>query len=56
MPGFEPDFSDGSKAVLFVLIVAALVPLLIRAFWDLEQRRQSWRAPRRSSALNRRDF
>jgi hypothetical protein len=55
MPGFETDLSDVSKAALLVLIVASLVPLLIWAFWDLEQRRQSWRAPWRGSILHRRD-
>lgn len=55
MPGLETDLSDVSYTALFVLIVALLIPLLIWAFADLEQRRQSWRAPRRRSMLNRRD-
>ena len=50
-------FSDVSLSVLnqlFIIVLLNLIPLLIWAAWDLEQRRRNWLSRRQSRDTSRR--
>jgi len=52
-------FSDVSLSVLnqlFFIVILNLIPLLIWAVWDLEQRRRNWLSRRQSRNAARRQL